>query len=181
MQSRNPSLRASKSPSLRSQSRPFPLISILLIPPILPALQILCIQSSKDPSIPKPPSSKPPSLQWPRRDARSVNNPPAHPKDERRRAGPMPTNSSLKSLLTGVRVSRRGKRLPDFFFIIFFASKLSTRNPTQGLPKGHPRDPQITRISTFCYKSRPRDPIFIDFLVDLCFSHFLTRFLVRFS
>ena len=35
-------------------------------------------------------ASKPPSLQAPRRVTRSANNPPAHPEDERRRAGSCP-------------------------------------------------------------------------------------------
>ena len=89
--------------------------------------------------------------------------------------------SSLKSLLTGVRVTRRGNHLHLFFFIIFFDLIFSWQNPPQGASKEHPRDSKITENPTFCSKSRPQDPSSIGFSVDLCFSHFLGRFVVRFS
>ena len=89
--------------------------------------------------------------------------------------------SSLKSLLTGVRVTRRGNQLDLFFFIIFFDLIFSWQNPPQGASKEHPRDSKITENPTFCSKSRPQDPSSIGFSVDLCFSHFLGRFVVRFS
>ena len=71
-------------------------------------------------------------------------------------------------VLSGVRVTRRGKRLQDFVLSLFFCPETFTRNPTQGFPKAHPRDTQTIRISTFCFKSRPRDPMFLDFLDDFC-------------
>ena len=89
--------------------------------------------------------------------------------------------SSLKSLLTGVRVTRRGNQLDLFFFIIFFDLIFSWQNPPQGASKEHPRDSKITENLTFFSKSRPQDPSSIGFSVDLCFSHFLGRFVVRFS
>ena len=89
--------------------------------------------------------------------------------------------SSLKSLLTGVRVTRRGNRLDLFFFIIFFDLIFSWQNPPQGASKEHPRDSKIIENPTFCSKSRPQDPSSIGFSVDLCFSHFLGRFVVCFS
>ena len=89
--------------------------------------------------------------------------------------------SSLKSLLTGVRVTRRGNQLDLFFFIIFFDLIFSWQNPPQGASKEHPRDSKITENPTFCSKSRPQDPSYIGFSVDLWFSHFLGRFVVRFS
>ena len=89
--------------------------------------------------------------------------------------------SSLKSLLTGVRVTRRGNQFHLFFFIIFFDLIFSWQNPPQGASKEHPRDTKITENPTFCSKSRPQDPSSIGFSVDLCFSHFLGRFVVRFS
>ena len=49
-----------------------------------------------------------------------------------------------KSLLAGVRVTRRGNRADDLFFDFFCASKFSCQNPAQGLPKGPPRDSKIT-------------------------------------
>ena len=90
--------------------------------------------------------------------------------------------SSLKSLLTGVRVTRRGNQSPwPFFFHHFFDLIFSCQNPPQGASKEHPRDSKITENPTFCSKSRPQDPSSIGFSVDLCFSHFLGRFVVRFS
>ena len=70
---------------------------------------------------------------WPRRDARSVNNPPAHPTDERRRARPLPIPYPFpihilpKPFLTGLRVTRRGNRLHPLFFDFFFLFKFSSQ------------------------------------------------------
>ena len=86
-----------------------------------------------------------------------------------------------KSLLAGVRVTRRGNRLDLFFFIIFFDLNFSWQNPPQGASKEHPRDSKITENPTFCSKSRPQDPSSIGFSVDLRFSYFWGRFVVRFS
>ena len=85
-----------------------------------------------------------------------------------------------KSLLAGVRVTRRGNHADDRFFIIFSASKISSQNPAQGFPKGPPRDPKITKNLSFSFQNRPKDHPFIRFSVDLCFYHFLDEFLVNF-
>ena len=72
----------------------------------------------------------------PRRVTRSANNPPAHPKDERRRARPLPIPYPFpihilpKPFLTGLRVTLRGNRLRPLFFDFFFLSKFSSPNPT---------------------------------------------------
>ena len=105
---------------------------------------------------------------------RSANNPPAPPWGE----GVLDHASKTprEGLVRGPRHPPR-HAASGLLFHYFLASKLLSRNPTQGLPKAHPRDPQITRISTFCFKSRPRDPMFIDFLDDLCcFSLFPSIF-----
>jgi len=73
---------------------------------------------------------------------RSTWNPPAHPKDERRRARPCPPVILPKSLLAGVRVTRRGKPLHHFFFDVFsvfhFPLKTAVFWPRQG-PKNRPK------------------------------------------
>ena len=119
---------------------------------------------------------------WPRRDARSVNNPPA-PRRRRVRPCPLVPGGPVvlpKSLLAGVRVTRRGNRLDPFFFIIFSDLIFSCQNPPQGLSKEHLRDSRITPNLIFCRKRRIQNLISIDFSVDLCFSRFLGRFATRF-
>ena len=54
-----------------------------------------------------------------------------------------------KSLLAGVRGTRRGNRADDVFFDFFCASKFSSQNPAQGLPKAPPRDSKITEKRMF--------------------------------
>ena len=84
----------------------------------------------------KPQSLQASSLQVPRRVTRSANNPPAHPEDERRRAGPLPIPYPFpyhilpKPFLTGLRVTRRGMRLHPLFFDFFFLFKFSSQIPT---------------------------------------------------
>ena len=51
--------------------------------------------------------------------------------------------SSLKSLLAGVRVFRRGYQLHPFFSVFFSDQNVSLQNPSRDLPTGFPRDPQI--------------------------------------
>ena len=81
----------------------------------------------------KPSSLKASSLPVPRRVTRSANNPPAHPKDERRRAGslpipyPFPIHILPKPFLTGLRVTRRGNPLHPLFFDFFFLFKFSSQ------------------------------------------------------
>ena len=71
---------------------------------------------------------------WPRRNARSVNNPPAPPRGEG--VLDLACVSHPKSLLAGVRVARRGNHPDDWFFNFFSASKFSSQNPLQGPPQG---------------------------------------------
>ena len=84
-------------------------------------------------------------------------------------------------VLSGVRVTRRGNHLRDFFFVGFFVPIFSCQNPSQGRSKEPPRDSKFTKNPTFCKKSRPQGHIFIDVSVDQYFPYFLARFLMRFS
>ena len=93
--------------------------------------QDLLLQNSHLSISPGLQASKPPSLQafnLPRRVTRSANNPPAHPKDERRRARslpipyPFPIHILPKPFLTGLRVTRRGNQLRPLFFDFFSSS-----------------------------------------------------------
>ena len=67
---------------------------------------------------------------------RSANNPPAHPEDERRRAGslpipyPFPIHILPKPFLTGLRVTLRGNLLRSPFSGFFFLFKFSSQIPT---------------------------------------------------
>ena len=79
--------------------------------------QDLLLQNSYLSIFPGLQASKPANLQAfnpPRRVTRSANNPPAHPKDERRRARslpipyPFPIHILPKPFLTGLRVTLRG-------------------------------------------------------------------------
>ena len=132
----------------------------------------------------KPSSLKASSLPVPRRVTRSANNPPAHPEDERRRAGSgLPAWDILpKPSLSGVRVTRRGNQLHPLFFHFFF---LSPNSPPKILSKAFPRDlpgtPKSLEIRFFAKKSRPKVHLFVHFLVDLCFSHLVARFFIIFS
>ena len=102
--------------------------------------QHLLLQNSHLSISPGLQASKPPSLQafnLPRRVTRSANNPPAHPEDERRRAGslpipyPFPIHILPKPFLTGLRVTLRG--LPaccSFFRFFLFLFKFSSQIPT---------------------------------------------------
>ena len=125
------------------------------------------------------PSSKPPSLKWPRRDARRVNNPPAHRWARACRIRPVP-NPSLP-FPTSPRISLRGNPLHLVFFDFFLVSNFSFQNPSQSLSKGPPWDPKITKNLIFSFQNRPKDHPFVRFSVDLCFYHFLDDFLVIFS
>ena len=122
---------------------------------------------------------------WPRRDARSVNNPPAPPRGEG--VLDLACVSHPKSFLAGVRVARRGKRLPDFFFIIFFASKFPLKNPLQGPPQGpQNRSKFALGVTRECPGEAPT-PFLIDFgarrpqkllleVILRCFSSFFLMF-----
>ena len=92
------------------------------------------------------PSLQAPSLQWPRRVTRSANNPPAHPKDERRRvrSGP-PVILPKIPPCWGTRLPPRQSPSPLFFRLFFspqiFLPKSSPR-PFQGTsqgPQNHPK------------------------------------------
>ena len=63
-------------------------------------------------------------------------------------------------VLSGVRVTRRGNRLRDFFFIIFFVPIFSCQNPSQGRSKEPPRDSKFTKNPTFCKKKSSPGPYF---------------------
>ena len=117
-----------------------------------------------------------------RRFVRSTLNPPAHPCDGLGRVGPGCPYLSYppKSLLAGVRVARRGKHLHHFFYL-FFDSIFFAQNPSQGLPKGFPRDPKIDQKSSFSAKSLSQEPFFGGLLFPTLFSSFFWSILARFS
>ena len=88
-----------------------------------------------------------------------------------------------KSLLAGVRAARRGNHADDVFFDFFSASKFSSQNPAQGLPKGLPRDPLSHPKSDFFLNKSSPDPSSCPFfdgslffsLFSSIFEHFFKK------
>ena len=128
-------------------------------------------------------ASKPPSLQAPRRVTRSANNPPAHPKDERRRAGPLPIPYPFpfhilpKPFLTGLRVTLRGNRLRPLFFDFFSVLQFPLKMSIFWLPKG-PKNPSQTG---FWAKSWFPKSIFYAFFGRSCIFYVFYLFCDHFS
>ena len=98
-------------------------------------------------------TSKLPTSKWPLRVTRNANNPPVPPQDEGVLNLVWLAIIFPKSLLAGVRGTRRGNRLHHLFFDFFLSQNL----PLKILPKAFPRDLPGTsksiKINIFAEKS----------------------------
>jgi len=83
------------------------------------------------------------------------------------------------SVLTGVRVTRRGNLLRPLFFACFFDSILSPQNPSRSLPKGLPTDPKIEPKPVWEQKHSSRDPLPGRFLPSTMLCSFWVSILVQ--